>query len=135
MDTLIGRQTEILGDVRFSGGLHVDGKIVGKVLAASEKSATVSVSETGVVEGDIRAPNVVLNGQVIGDIQAKEHIALGANARITGNVYYKGIEMTGGAVINGQMIHEGDEHIPALTHQRPSNESLEAGDLESRKSR
>ncbi|MBI2384181.1 MAG: polymer-forming cytoskeletal protein [Gammaproteobacteria bacterium] len=124
MDTLIGRQTEIMGDVRFSGGLHVDGKIVGKVVAASEKSATLSVSETGVVEGDVRAPTVVLNGQVIGDVQALEHISLGSHARITGNVYYKGIEMTGGAVINGQMVHEGDEPMPALTHQKSSNEVI-----------
>ncbi|MBI3171610.1 MAG: polymer-forming cytoskeletal protein, partial [Hydrocarboniphaga effusa] len=49
MDTLIGRQTEIHGDVRFSGGLHIDGKVVGKVLALNEKSATVSVSESGVI--------------------------------------------------------------------------------------
>ena len=48
MDTLLGRQTEILGDVRFSGGLHVDGKIKGKVLAeGAGKSSSLSISENG----------------------------------------------------------------------------------------
>jgi cytoskeletal protein CcmA (bactofilin family) len=124
VDTLIGRQTEIHGDVRFSGGLHVDGKVVGKVMALNEKNATVSVSETGLIEGDVRAPTIVLNGQVSGDVHASEHISLGSKARVTGNVYYGIIEMTGGAKINGQMVHEGDQAIAALTHHRPVNEPL-----------
>jgi cytoskeletal protein CcmA (bactofilin family) len=124
VDTLIGRQTEIHGDVRFSGGLHIDGKIVGKVIAVNEKSATVSVSESGTIEGDVRAPNIVLNGQVSGDVHASGHITLGSKARVTGNVYYGIIEMTGGAKINGQMVHEGDGAIAALTHSKPVNEPL-----------
>ena len=124
VDTLIGRQTELHGDVRFSGGLHIDGKVVGKVLAMNEKSATVSISESGMIEGDVRAPTVVLNGQVSGDVHASEHISLGSKARVTGNVYYGIIEMTGGAKINGQLVHEGDGAIAALTHQRPMNEPL-----------
>jgi cytoskeletal protein CcmA (bactofilin family) len=130
VDTLIGRQTESHGDVRFSGGLHVDGKVVGKVIALSDKNATLSVSEAGTVEGDVRAPTIVLNGQVSGDVHASEHISLGSKARVTGNVYYGIIEMTGGAKINGQMVHEGDGTIAALTHQKPVNEPL-SGNVES----
>ena len=124
VDTLIGRQTEIHGDVRFSGGLHIDGKVVGKVSVLTDKNATVSVSETGTIEGDVRAPTVVLNGQVTGDVHASEHLTLGSKARVTGNVYYGIIEMTGGAKINGQMVHEGDEAIAALTHAKPVNEPM-----------
>ena len=113
VDTLIGRQTEVLGDVRFSGGLHVDGKIIGKVVATSDKGATLSVSEAGVVEGDIRAPKIVLNGHVHGDVISNENITLGARARISGSVYYKNIEMMSGAVINGQLVHEGDDAVLA----------------------
>ena len=124
MDTLIGRQTEIHGDVRFSGGLHIDGKVVGKVSVLTDKNATLSVSDSGAVEGDVRVPTVVLNGQVTGDVHASEHLTLGAKARVTGNVYYGIIEMTGGAKINGQMVHEGDEAIAALTHAKPMNEPM-----------
>ena len=107
VDTLIGKQTEILGDVRFSGGLHVDGKIKGKVLAeAGNKGASLSVSENGAVEGDVRVPNIILNGKVTGDVHATEKIHLAAKARVNGNVYYKIIEMEGGAEINGQLVRE-----------------------------
>ena len=62
------------------------GKVVGKVMALNEKSATLSVSESGTVEGDVRAPTIVLNGQLSGAVHASEQIALGAMARVTGNV-------------------------------------------------
>lgn len=107
VDTLIGRQTEVLGDVRFTGGLHVDGKIKGKVIASADKASALSVSEHGSIEGDVRVPNVVLNGTVIGDVHASHKITLAAKARVTGNVYYRIIEMEGGAQVNGQLVHDG----------------------------
>ncbi len=106
VDTLIGRQTEILGDVRFTGGLHVDGKIKGKVIASADKASALSVSENGTVEGDVRVPNVVLNGTVIGDVHASQKIAIAAKERVTGNVYYRIIEMESGAQVNGQLVHD-----------------------------
>lgn len=124
VDTLIGRQTELLGDVRFSGGLHVDGKIKGKVLAASDKTAVLSVSETGAIEGDVRVPHIVLNGTVVGDVHASERISLSVKARVTGNVYYKVIEMASGAAVNGQLVHEGDEPA-AITHKKGSGDVTE----------
>lgn len=108
VDTLIGRQSEVSGDVRFAGGLHVDGKVKGKIMADSDKNAVLSISESGTVEGDIRVPHVVLNGTVEGDVHAAERITLSAKARVNGNVYYKLIEMTSGAMVNGQMVYEGE---------------------------
>jgi cytoskeletal protein CcmA (bactofilin family) len=70
----------------------------------------MSVSERGLVEGEIRVPNIVLNGSVVGDVYATEHIELAAQARVTGNVYYRLIEMARGAEVNGNFVHvaEGD---------------------------
>lgn len=122
VDTLIGKQTELLGDVRFSGGLHVDGSIKGKVIAASDKNAVLSVSESGNVEGDVRVPNVVLNGTVTGDVHASVRLQLSEKARVTGNVYYQIIEMASGAAVNGQMVHEGEDH-PDSVKKRPAPQS------------
>ncbi|WP_051362184.1 bactofilin family protein [Solimonas soli] len=105
VDTLIGRQTEILGDIRFAGGLHIDGKVKGKVIANGDKAA-LSVSDSGAIEGDVRVPNIMLNGSVTGDVYASDKITLAAKARVTGNVYYKIIEMEGGAQVNGQLVHQ-----------------------------
>jgi cytoskeletal protein CcmA (bactofilin family) len=119
IDTLIGAGTRIIGDVQFTGGFHVDGHIKGNVDAPPDSGATLSVSDGGVVEGSVAAPNVVLNGVVKGDILAHERVELGATAKVTGNVYYALIEMEMGAEINGKLIHEqrrpGQKTEPAVS--------------------
>jgi cytoskeletal protein CcmA (bactofilin family) len=109
IDTLIGRKSEMLGDVRFTGGLHVDGTVKGNVVADEDASSVLTLSESGVIEGEVRVPNVVLNGTVIGDVHARQHIELASNARITGNVYYSLIEMAMGAEVNGNLVHVAED--------------------------
>ena len=109
IDTLIGRKTEMLGDVKFAGGLHVDGTVKGNVIAEEDASSVLTLSETGVIEGEVRVPNVVLNGTVTGDVHARQHIELASNARITGSVYYSLIEMAIGAEVNGNLVHVAED--------------------------
>jgi len=109
IDTLIGRKSELLGDIRFSGGLHVDGTVKGNVVAEEDASSVLTLSDSGTIEGEVRVPNVVLNGAVIGDVHAKQHIELASNARITGNVYYSLIEMAMGAEVNGNLVHVAED--------------------------
>jgi len=106
IDTLIGAATQIVGDVHFTGGFHVDGNVKGNVDAPANSDARLSVSDGGVVEGSVAVPNVLLNGTVKGDILAHERIELGATARVTGNVFYGLIEMEMGAEINGKLIYQ-----------------------------
>ncbi|HET9033284.1 MAG TPA: polymer-forming cytoskeletal protein [Dokdonella sp.] len=105
--TLIAEGTMIRGNVEFSGGLHLDGAVEGSISAQSEK-AVLTLSAKGRVEGEIRAPNVVINGHVKGDIIVSERLELAANARIDGNVYYKVLEMAAGAQLNGKMIFQAE---------------------------
>lgn len=104
IETLVGRYTSVHGDVEFSGGLYVDGRVVGAVRASTPLGSSLSVSETGVIDGPVEAGTVVLHGRVRGDIQARERLVLGATARVEGNVYYGVIEMTLGAQIVGKLL-------------------------------
>jgi len=108
IDTLIGQSSELHGDVIFSGGLHVDGVIKGNIVAEPDSGSILSVSERGFIEGDVRVPNIVLNGAVNGDVHAAEHIELAEKARVTGNVYYKFIEMVVGAEVNGNLVRRNE---------------------------
>jgi len=107
IDTLIGRTASVQGDIEFSGGLHIDGRVNGSVRATDGAAAALSVSEHGLVEGSVVAPHVVLNGSVNGDIVATERVVLGAKARVRGNVHYGVIEMALGAEINGKLVPRG----------------------------
>lgn len=108
VETLISEHAELLGDLHFSGGLHLDGHIKGTVHADADDKAMLSVSESARIEGDVRVPHVVLNGAIDGDVHACERITLSAHARVSGDVYYRLIEMASGAVVNGQLVCEHD---------------------------
>jgi cytoskeletal protein CcmA (bactofilin family) len=103
IDTLIGKASSVHGDLEFAGGLHLDGGIAGNVRADPVEGSSLSISETGSIEGNVEAENVMLNGTVRGDIVARERVVLGATARVQGNVYYGVIEMTLGAQIMGKL--------------------------------
>jgi len=105
-DTLISSQTEISGDVHFSGGLHIDGTVRGAVVAEPDSKAVVRVSDHGVVEGEVRAPHVIINGRVDGDVYSSDHVELAANAIVNGTVHYQLIEMVMGAQVNGSLVHD-----------------------------
>ena len=116
IDSLVGSSTRIRGDVHFSGGLHVDGVVKGNVVAESDGSM-LTTSDKGRIEGDVRVHNIVLNGEVVGDVYSTQHIELAPNAKVTGNVYYNVIEMSMGAAVNGSLIHmyeEGGESIAGV---------------------
>ena len=111
IDSLIGQNTEIRGDVIFSGGLHVDGKVKGNVMAAEGDDSVLTLSERGTIEGEVKVPNVVVNGTVIGDVHALSHVELAAQARVHGNVYYTLIEMAMGAEVNGNLVHRAEKSV------------------------
>jgi cytoskeletal protein CcmA (bactofilin family) len=104
IDTLIGKTARVHGDVEFEGGMHLDGHVAGGVRSDESPEASLSVSETGSIEGPVRVPNVILNGTVRGDIHARERVVLGATAKVEGNVFYGVIEMTLGAQIVGKLV-------------------------------
>jgi cytoskeletal protein CcmA (bactofilin family) len=104
IDILIGKTARIQGDVDFSGGLHLDGQVTGNVRAQGEEESSLSVSETGCIDGSVISPSVVLDGTVRGDIHARTRLILGAHAKVQGDVYYGVIETSLGAEILGRLV-------------------------------
>lgn len=107
IDTLIGPNTELTGDVVFTGGLRVDGRVTGNVSAReSSDGSTLTVSEQGEISGNVSVPHVVINGIVNGNVTSNGKVMLQSKAKIVGDVYYKAIEMELGATVNGSMVCE-----------------------------
>lgn len=105
VETLIGPRVVIRGDVQFSGGLYVEGKIFGKITAEEGSAAVLTISEQGLIDGEVHAPVVVIAGSLHGDIHASERVELSPTAKVQGNVFYKVVEMAGGATLTGRLIH------------------------------
>ncbi len=117
IDTLIGSDTRIEGNIYFAGGLRVDGIIKGDVKEASSELGTVVLSEHGQIEGTVVVSRIMLNGKVIGPVHAKDYVELQPKARVLGDVYYKVIEMHTGAVIEGNLIYQGEQEVKLLTNK------------------
>ena len=108
IDTLVGVETRIEGDLHFNGGLRVDGAVRGSVSEQNGTPSTLILSEHGKIEGGVTAAKIVINGKVIGPVKSSHFIELQTKARITGDLYYKSLEMHTGAVIEGKLIYLGD---------------------------
>ncbi len=106
--TLISKDTVVVGNLHFSGNLDVEGLVQGNIMASTEKEALVRVVDKGRVEGEIRAPSVIVNGAVEGNIHSSQHLELASRARVKGNVFYTQLEMAAGSEVNGSLTHIHD---------------------------
>ncbi|MFK8012361.1 MAG: polymer-forming cytoskeletal protein [Marinicellaceae bacterium] len=114
LDTMLGQNTRINGDIVFKGVLNLDGKVTGSLIGENGDDVLM-ITESGVVEGKIEVANLIINGTVKGDIKSTGKIEVASKADIEGNVYYQNIEMETGSKINGQLIYQDAEKPKNIT--------------------
>ncbi len=105
IESLIGADTKVTGDITFSGGIRIDGTVIGNVAAAGDEPAMLVLSSRARIAGDVAVSHLMIDGTVAGSIRATE-VELQRNARITGDVHYKALEIRLGAVVQGRLMHE-----------------------------
>lgn len=104
-DTLIGRQTEIQGNLQFGESIRIDGKVVGNVGLPGSQEQSVVIGPTGEVQGDVSAGRVIVAGKVLGNIHAFEKVELDAAAVVHGDIKYQSIAMAHGCRVHGLLLH------------------------------
>lgn len=109
IDTLIGTEVEFRGNIDFSGGLRIDGKVKGNITARDAANSMLILGEHAEVRGKITAPQIIVNGTINGDVHCTARIELQSKARITGDVYYKLMGIAFGAAIAGNLFHYDTE--------------------------
>ena len=108
IDSLIGAGTQVEGNLRFTGGLRIDGEVKGNIEAADgASSSTLVLSEQGRVEGAVTVSHLILNGTIVGAVTVTDSLEMQSKPRIVGDVDYALIEMHQGAVIEGRLVHRG----------------------------
>ena len=121
IDCLIGAGTEIKGDMTFDGGLRVDGHVHGNVVSVEGKPGTLVLSEAARIEGEIRVSHVVINGTVVGPVHAADYVELQSKANVTGDVYYRTLEMQLGAVVQGRLVYQDDAKADKVVQFKPAS--------------
>lgn len=112
--SLIAQGSRIEGNMKFTEGLRIDGEVVGNTSASAEQPSILVISESAVVQGEVHADHVIINGTVQGPVHARELLELQPKARIEGDVFYKALEMHQGAMITGLLRPIDAEEKPLL---------------------
>ena len=122
IDTLIGANTNVKGDIHFRGGLRVDGHVTGDVIAPDNESSTLVLSSEGRIDGAIKVTHVIVNGKVSGPIYAQSYLELQEKSQVFGDVHYGTIEIHLGDLVEGKMVHLGsndtklsDKAVPLIS--------------------
>ena len=111
IDTLIGANAEVKGTLVFSGGLRIDGKVQGSIMAPAEDNSTVILSERAQVEGDVQVPHITLQGRIKGNVHSSERIEVQRKAEIVGDVHYNTIQIAVGATVDGNLVHIEEKQV------------------------
>ena len=125
--TVIGENCVIEGDLTFEKTIEVHGKIVGTVkIAENCTSAALVIKKSGIVEGDVYGSDVIIEGEVVGNVSGKKKISIENSAFVSGNVYYDILDMHGGATVNGNLIrNKGKEPQKIENKSSASVESID----------
>ena len=103
--TLIEVGTLIKGEIFFDNELFIMGEVDGDLNSDSDLAKLI-VSKTGKVQGEIRVPNVVVNGTILGNVFASGSLEITGTARVFGDLHYSTIEIQGGSHITGRLVAE-----------------------------
>tara|TARA_B100000795_G_scaffold202972_1_gene156678 strand:- start:65 stop:445 length:381 start_codon:yes stop_codon:yes gene_type:complete len=103
INTLIGTDISIIGDIFYEGIVHVEASIEGSLLARKDKDSKLFINKSAVIKGNLDGTDVAINGTVYGNVYVHNLLQLGSDAFVKGNIYYKSIEMEVGAKIDGRL--------------------------------
>ena len=101
--TLIDKDTVITGNTSYSGGIRIDGKVIGNLKVHGQEGSLLIMGYGSKVTGDVQVEKAIINGEVEGNIKCLDYLELNTNATVNGNIEYDLIEVHEGAKINGYL--------------------------------
>ncbi len=96
--SFISEDLEINGNIIGKDYIDFNGKITGTL-----RSNKIDIREKGIVNGEIHAENVIVAGEVDGEIKADD-LYIRSTAKIKGVIRYKNIDIQAGAIITAELI-------------------------------
>ena len=132
--TSIGENCTIDGDITFDKTIEIHGKITGTVkIAENCTTAMLIIKKNGIVEGDVYGDEVVIEGEVIGNVTGKKKITIKSSSFVSGNVYYDILDMNGGATVNGNLIRNKGKEPQKLEDNSAVSLNIKSADEEESK--
>jgi cytoskeletal protein CcmA (bactofilin family) len=107
LSTLVAEGVEITGDIAFNGGVRIDGRVKGDLIGRTAEGHAPSLlvlSDKGRIEGSVRCGDAVINGTITGDLDVEHRLELQSDARVSGTIRYRELQMDVGASVTGHLV-------------------------------
>ena len=98
VETIVGRNTTLNGEIYVTGSLRIEGKIEGKI----KSSGDIYVGQEASVVASIQARNVIIAGEIRGDVDVMDRVELAPSGRLLGNILAKKFIVGDGAYFQGE---------------------------------
>ncbi len=98
LESIVGKNSDISGELNVSGTLRVDGMVRGKLNAEC-----VIVSESAMVKGDIKARAIIVGGKVEGNLFGEEMIEIKSKGTVLGEIFTNKFFVIEGGTLNGRV--------------------------------
>ncbi|MHB8611639.1 MAG: bactofilin family protein [Candidatus Dormibacteraceae bacterium] len=99
----MGPNDSLEGKLVYDGSVHVDGRAEGEI----KITGNLDVAPGATARISIEAANVNVKGQVEGAVNARDKLTLGKNARLSGDIVVRRLQIEDGASLNGH-VRMGD---------------------------
>ena len=105
LNALLGRGSEFEGKLTFEGTVRIDGKFTGTIITKD----VLVIGEGALVQAEIDCGNIIVHGQIVGNVRARQGVELHAPAKVKGNIETPSLMIERGVTFDGQTKMEGVE--------------------------
>jgi cytoskeletal protein CcmA (bactofilin family) len=104
-ETVIGASIKVKGNFHGQGNIIIEGTLEGSL----KTDASIFIGEKARVIASVEARDLIVNGEIKGNVNIKNYLSLGSTAKINGDVQYGELSIEKGAAINGQLLSTGPQ--------------------------
>ena len=96
--SLLSKKVKIEGDIQGDEDLRVEGHFKGTIKVVGD----FFVGQSGIVEADVEADNIVIQGQITGNVLARKQLEIQSSGQLLGDCQAKSIDIREGAIFEGR---------------------------------
>lgn len=119
--TLLSPGITVKGEISGNEDLYLDGTVRGTVRL---DGAQVTVGPRGRIHADVEADQIVVQGQVEGNLRARQRVEINSAGVVRGDIFAARLHVQEGAIVCGRVALEGAGRPGVVSRQRPAPEPV-----------
>ena len=101
INTFLGKDTKFEGILNFNGTVRIDGHFKGEITSTE---GNLIVGEFGMIDADIHVSQIIISGEIRGNIIAEHKIDIQPQGKVFGNIQAPTLSIQEGAILEGDVL-------------------------------